>query len=163
MTASPSPEPELAPEPEAEPASERRRALGPFARAFSAALALPISAALAGCSGRDYEPLCKEREDCIGGHAKDVQACVADYELAAERARIVGCAEELDAAYECYESSATCREQPTQVGCETDDECADLGGAAAACRDNQCMLRVQAPPEEQCLAEQHAFARCLDD
>ena len=55
-----------------------------------------------------YGDYCKAAMDCEGGNDKDVDACVAQAEAAADDASLWDCDEWYDAAFECTEAEASC-------------------------------------------------------
>ena len=94
--------------------------------------------ALAGCGGPDHQAICQEREDCSDGNDKDVEACVAEYDLKEDVAGDLGCSSEYDTYYECFQDAARCKNKSYGVDpndCEAEhnayQRCAgnvDVGG-----------------------------------
>jgi hypothetical protein len=88
--------------------------------------------ALAGCGGPDFEAICQDQEDCTDGNDKDVQACVAYYEMLADRADLQGCTDEFEVYVECYANDAKCSNK--HYGLEK-DACDDESNAYKHCDD----------------------------
>lgn len=123
-----------------------------------------VLAALAaqGCGGPDIQAICEAQESCYGGNDKDVEACVIAFEAQADAADAIGCSDEFDESYTCFEEQASCHTEPTGAPCTTNDECG--GGDGVACVSGQCQIKYYGfdPQSETnpCEAEQNAYQSC---
>jgi hypothetical protein len=113
---------------------------------------------LAGC-GPDYDTICQERVDCLGGNEADVEACVRQAELQGEIADIEGCDDEWAEYVACLEQNASCESQSTGMACASNDECQ---GDGLTCGNNgECVYKVYGlEDQEDCEVESRAYGRC---
>lgn len=127
-----------------------------------AGLALAALAAQ-GCGGPDIQAICEAQEGCYGGNEKDIEACVIALEARADAADALGCSDEFDESYACFEENASCRSEPTGQPCTTTDECG-FAGSGAACVNGECQSKYYGfdPQSETnpCEAESNAFQSC---
>lgn len=126
-------------------------------RGFSLALPFLVggSGIVAGCTdaARTY---CEIKEQCRGGNDKDIEACIALRELAAERADIIGCTSERDEFDECVIEVLTCESYVTSTMCTLDTECTSQG--YEHCGTGACVARRLSSPG--CSAESKALQAC---
>lgn len=105
-----------------------------------------------GC-GPDIQTLCASQEKCLGGNAKDIDACVALYDGSRDKAYDIGCGEEYDALLACsipnYECIGT-------MPCTMSSEC-----AFGACVSGECKVYgIDSANADSCVAEQNADSSC---
>lgn len=132
------------------------RTLAHRARVLAGAL---IAMAMFACGGPDLKKICKETEACRGGNERDVEACVEVAEAERNLTDDIGCGDEHDTYYECYEKYATCRDTAAGGQCMTTQDCGG-GGAGFQCVSGQCVRRDYGLEADVCRAEENAYESC---
>ncbi len=124
-----------------------------------------IVAALAACSGGpNADAICQERETCQHGNDLDVDACVVSFTTSRELAGNLGCSEEFDAWFECFETTASCVDTPTGFDCVADEDCPpNPTYPAQACQNGRCVdSRYDVVDTEACKSERAAYRSCTE-
>ena len=119
-------------------------------------IVLPLALVLPGCGGADLTKICEETADCRGGNEKDVEACEVSYETQEDFIDSIGCGDEWDEYYSCFEEKAACQDVGSYP-CTTDTDCNQ-----GSCVNMQCQTKDYGLKEDDCEDEQNAFSRCYD-
>jgi hypothetical protein len=125
-------------------------------RRMSRALAVMAAAIAAPGCGPDIQSICEQTEECRGGNAEDVEACVIATEFEQDFASDVGCGSEYDAYFDCFEAEAQCTDQGS-IPCQSSVEC---GGAV--CDNGMCRNKSFELEGDACETERNAYQQCFD-
>jgi hypothetical protein len=130
---------------------------------MSRCVVLAIVVGLAACGGPDADAICQERESCHHGNELDVDACVVSFSTSQDLADDLGCGDEFDVYFECFQTAATCIEQSLGLGCGDDADC--NGGSPtsnARCQDGTCVdQHYDIEDPEACKTERAAYQSCV--
>lgn len=118
--------------------------------------------------GPDVDALCEGRKSCIGGNDKDLEVCVLEYDALSDYADAIGCSEEFDIYFSCFEENTACRSEDAGGQCMTDADCPNADSDESfACVSGACKRSFYGLPNDNngqdgpCEAEQNAFNRCF--
>lgn len=119
---------------------------------------LVLSCGVVGC-GPDIDSYCEKEVQCLGGNDKDIDACVAIYDVSGDFYSDLGCSDEFDAYFECITPLAQCNENPTGKSCTTNDDCNNN----QKCSMSVCVsvsFDVESADRDKCQKEAAAFTSC---
>jgi hypothetical protein len=121
---------------------------------------LVVSVGMVGC-GPDIRSECEKQVECGGGNDKDIEACVAVYDVFEDFLDDLGCGDEYDAYFTCIIPLSQCKSNPTGQMCTTVADCDDN----QACTNGGCVrssYTIDADDREMCDAEVAAYSSCVN-
>lgn len=112
--------------------------------------------------------MCESSQACIGGNDKDLEACGLGFDALADFADSIGCGDEFDAYFICFEENADCRTEDSGGQCMTVNDCPNADpDESYTCAGGVCKRSFYGLPSPQngsdgpCEVEQNAFNRCM--